>query len=56
MNACKVEHWTPEQVAAHLKAIGADKPPQPKGSAMQYEITAPRQGRDGKYLKRGGEY
>ncbi|EHB50099.1 hypothetical protein PaelaDRAFT_5646 [Paenibacillus lactis 154] len=50
------EIWPPEKLAAHLKAIGADKPPAPKGSENKYEITAPRKGYRNRYLKRGGEY
>ncbi|MFD3768381.1 MULTISPECIES: hypothetical protein [Paenibacillus] len=52
----KSEFWPPEKIAAHLKAIGADKPPEPRNSGLKYEITAPRKGYSGKYLKRGGEY
>ena len=51
-----IEFWSRERIDAHLKAIGADKPPAPKGSELQYEITAPRKGYSGKYMKRGGEY
>lgn len=51
-----IEFWPRERIYAHLKAIGADKPPAPKGSELQYEITAPRKGYSGKYMKRGGEY
>lgn len=42
--------WTPEQIEAHLKAIGADKPPEPQNE-YPFKITAPKQGRWGKYLK-----
>jgi len=56
MNTCKSENWPPEKLAAHLKAIGADKPPAPKGSELKYVITAPRKGYQNRYLKRGGEY
>ncbi|WP_213648187.1 hypothetical protein [Paenibacillus sp. J23TS9] len=55
-NGLKTETWSPERLAAHLKAIGADKPPAPKGSDLQYEITAPRKGYSGRYIMSGGEY
>ncbi|MCM3699214.1 hypothetical protein [Paenibacillus macerans] len=46
----KREIWTPEQLAEHLRHIGADKPPAPRNQ-LAFEITAPKQGRWGKYLK-----
>ncbi|MEK5162052.1 hypothetical protein NYE69_06875 [Paenibacillus sp. FSL R5-0527] len=46
----KREIWTPEQLAEHLRRIGADKPPAPRNQ-LAFEITAPKQGRWGKYLK-----
>ncbi|BFH63929.1 hypothetical protein [Paenibacillus azoreducens] len=46
----KVETWSQEKLAAHLKEIGADKPPKPRNQ-LANEITAPKQGRWGKYLK-----
>ncbi|MNP86528.1 hypothetical protein D3C76_1868210 [compost metagenome] len=46
----KCEVWTPEQIEAHLQQIGADKLPSPKNQ-LANEITAPKQGRWGKYLK-----
>ncbi|WP_154674778.1 hypothetical protein [Paenibacillus ihumii] len=42
--------WTPEQIAQHCKKIGADKPPEPQNE-FPFKITAPKQGRWGKYLK-----
>lgn len=46
----KEEIWTPEQIAAHLQQIGADKKPTPKNE-FGFRILAPKQGRWGKYLK-----
>lgn len=46
----KVETWSRERLEAHLKEIGADKPPEPRNQFEQ-QITAPKQGRRGKYLK-----
>jgi hypothetical protein len=48
-NSVKTEKWPKEKIDAHLKKIGADKPPEPRN---QYEskITAPKQSRWGKYL------
>ncbi|MFU1797355.1 hypothetical protein ACM1RC_26050 [Paenibacillus azoreducens] len=46
----KREQWTPEQIEAHCKEIGADKPPKPRNE-LANEITAFKQGRWGKYLK-----
>lgn len=48
--------WTPEQIANHLKAIGAEYPPKPSDK-LQKAVTAPQQ-RNGnsKYHKRGGEW
>ncbi|MCI1777676.1 MULTISPECIES: hypothetical protein [Paenibacillus] len=56
LGKAKSEFWPPEKLAAHLKAIGADKPPEPRNIGLKYEITAPRKGYRNKYLKRGGEY
>ncbi|CAI6074732.1 hypothetical protein PAECIP112173_02341 [Paenibacillus sp. JJ-100] len=48
--------WTPEQIASHLKAIGAEHPPK-RPDKLQKSVTAPQQ-RNGnsKYHKRGGEW
>jgi hypothetical protein len=48
-NNIKIEHWSPEQIAAHSKKIGADKPPEPRNQ-FESKITAPKQSRWGKYL------
>ncbi|WP_148501054.1 hypothetical protein [Paenibacillus rubinfantis] len=45
-----VKYWTPEQVAEHIRRIGAEKPPDPRNQFAS-QIIAPRQGRWGKYLK-----
>jgi len=46
----KREVWTPEKVSEHIRRIGAEKPPTPRNQYAS-QITAPRQGRWGKYLK-----
>lgn len=46
----KTEIWSPERLTAHLKEIGAYKPPEPRNQ-FEHQITAPKQGRRGKYLK-----
>ncbi|WP_155986957.1 hypothetical protein [Paenibacillus durus] len=44
--------WTPEQLAEHLRQIGADKPPARRpNNGFETCITAPKQGRWGRYLK-----
>lgn len=51
----KTETWPPEKLAAHLKAIGADKPPEQR--KRQTSITAPRMTQGSNhYAKRGGEW
>ncbi|WP_164515064.1 hypothetical protein [Paenibacillus lentus] len=45
----KREVCTLEQIEKHLKVIGADKPPEPQNE-FPFKITAPKQGRWGKYL------
>lgn len=48
--------WTPEQIASHLKAIGAEHPPK-RPDKLQKAVTAPQQRKgNGKYYKRGGEW
>ena len=55
MSKCKSEFWPPEKLAAHLKAIGADKPPEQR--KRQTSITAPRMTQGSNhYAKRGGEW
>ncbi|MGP0583682.1 hypothetical protein [Paenibacillus timonensis] len=48
-----VKHWTPEQLAVHLKKIGADGPPPPR-KKPDNTITAPQKGHNGKYIKKWG--
>ncbi|MBY9081019.1 hypothetical protein KIH86_22975 [Paenibacillus sp. HN-1] len=44
--------WTPEQLAKHLRRIGADKPPVRRpNNDFETCITAPKQGRWSRYLK-----
>ncbi|MCZ1265392.1 MULTISPECIES: hypothetical protein [Paenibacillus] len=52
----KSEVWTQERIAEHLKAIGAEYPPEPPKKGVK-SVTAPQQ-RNGsqKYYKRGGEW
>ncbi|MGF6354043.1 hypothetical protein ABIE27_001953 [Paenibacillus sp. 4624] len=49
--------WTSEQIASHLKAIGAEHPPK-RPDKLQKAVTAPQQryGSNRKYYKRGGEW
>lgn len=48
-----VKYWTPEQLAEHLKKIGADGPPPPR-KRPDNTITAPQKGHNGKYIKKWG--
>lgn len=53
----KLEVWTPEQLAAHLKKIGADGPLPAKVVESRLNTTAPQLVmKSGRYKKRGGEY
>ncbi|MDQ0658782.1 hypothetical protein [Paenibacillus sp. W2I17] len=48
--------WTPEQIANHLKAIGAEHPPK-RPDKLQKAVTAPQQHNgNSRYYKRGGEW
>lgn len=52
-----VKQWTSEQLAEHLKKIGADGPPPKKVIESQLNTTAPQlSSKSRKYRKRGGEY
>lgn len=48
----KTEIWTPEQLAEHLKKIGADGPPPPR--YVDNTVTASQKGHNGKYIKKWG--
>ncbi len=51
----KTTYWTPEQIEAHCKAIGADKVP--AKSKKVTSITAPQQTQGSNhYSHRGGEW
>ncbi|WP_199925744.1 hypothetical protein [Paenibacillus bouchesdurhonensis] len=50
----KREVWTPEQIEAHLKKIGADGPPPPR-KPVDSTITASQEGYNNKYMRKGGE-
>ncbi|CAH1216009.1 hypothetical protein [Paenibacillus sp. JJ-223] len=52
----KTKTWTKEQIEQHLKAIGADKPPE-RPSKGPKSVTAPKQlNGSGKYYRSGGEW
>ncbi|NUU74002.1 MULTISPECIES: hypothetical protein [Paenibacillus] len=52
----KTETWTKERIEQHLKAIGAEHPPE-RPSKGPKSVTAPRQlNGSQKYSRRGGEW
>lgn len=52
----KTETWTKERIQQHLKAIGAEHPPE-RPSKGPKSVTAPRQlNGSQKYSRRGGEW
>mgnify|MGYP001046710333 CR=1 FL=1 len=54
--AVKTEVWTKKRISEHLKAIGAENPPERPGKGPK-SVTAPRQlNGSQKYSRRGGEW